>query len=138
MLKIRPAQKEDSPGLLKVLRKLDLFYSSLILDHFWVAEKDDTIVGTIRLEEYDNFYFLSCFGVIEKERKHGIATILLEQSLNNLRKKIYLYTIIPEFFKKFGFEEVACPSFLPSKEKLGCEECSPQKCACMLKLPHAT
>ena len=138
MLKIRPAQKKDSQRLLKILRELDLFYPSLTLDHFWVAEKGHAIVGAIRLEEYDDFYFLSCFGVIEKERKHGIAATLLEQSLKNIRKKVYLYTIIPDFFKKFGFEEAPCASSLPSKEKLGCEECSPEKCACMLKLAHAS
>jgi len=138
MLKIRPAQKEDTHGLVKVLRELDLFYPSLTLDHFWVARKNGTIVGTIRLEEYDSFYFVSCLGVIEKERKHGIAATLLEQSLKNIRKKVYLYTTIPDFFREFDFEEVPSPPFLPSKEKLGCEECSPEKCACMLKLAHAS
>jgi len=137
MLKIRIAQAADEQELLRVLEELDFLYSSLSLDHFWVAEKNGAIVGTLRLEEYQDFYFLSCLGVIEKERKHGIAEALLEVTLKNLQKKVYLYTILPAFFEKYGFEETVPLSSLPSKENLGCPECLSEKCVCMVKYPHA-
>jgi N-acetylglutamate synthase-like GNAT family acetyltransferase len=138
MLKIRPAGKEDSEGVLKVLKDLDLIYPSLTLDNFWVAEKDGVIAGTVRLEDHKDHCFLSCFGVIEKERRQGTAQALLEQSFKNIRKNIYLYTIIPDYFKKFGFKEAVPPPTLPSQAKFGCEDCSPEKCVCMVKYPHAS
>ena len=58
--------------------------------------------------------------------------------LKNIQKKVYLYTILPAFFKKYGFKETLPLPSLPSRENLGCPECLPEKCVCMVKSPHAS
>ena len=138
MLKVRPANKKDDPQILKILKEADLFYPSLVLKDFWVAEKAGRIVGTVKFEEHKHFFFLSSLAITEKERKKGAAAFLLNQLLGSAKKKVYLYTIQPEFFKKFGFKTTPPPAFLPSKYLLECEQCVPEKCVCMLRLPDAS
>jgi N-acetylglutamate synthase-like GNAT family acetyltransferase len=137
MLKIHAAGKEDSKEITGILKKLDLFYPSLSLTDFWVAEKDQKIIGTIQLRKYKDFFFLSALGVLEKERNQGIARALMNEALSSADKNIYLYTIIPEFFKKFGFQITSPIPGLPQKNQYECEYCHPEKCVCMVKRPHA-
>jgi len=114
---------------------MDLYYPSQSLEYFWVAEKEDEIIGVARLEEYKNCYFLSSLGVLEAHRKKRIASSLLSEITKGLKKNVYLYTIIPEFFEKFGFEAATPLPGLPSKEILECENCFPDRCTCMVKFP---
>lgn len=116
---------------------LDLFYPSQSIDNFWVAEKDGKIVGVIRFEEHDNFFFLSSLGVKPAERKQGVASALVEKLLGSANKNVYLYTAIPDFFQKFGFQTTQPPNHLPSKSGFQCEECFPDRCVCMVKSPNA-
>jgi len=134
MLTIRPAQETDKKELLKILKTLDLFYPSLSLKNFWVAEKNRKIIGVVQLKKYADFLFLSSLGIIEGERKLGIGAALLREILKNAKKNVYLYTIQPEFFKKFGFEIIPSSPKLPSKKPLECQSCIPEKCVCMVKL----
>ncbi len=133
MIKIRKAQEKDKNEILRILKDLDLYYPSQSLNNFWVAEKDGKIVGIVQLEEYEAFFFLRSLGIIQKHRKQGIATSLLGEIFKTTQKDIYLYTISPKFFEKFGFKVCAPFPDLPSKEALGCKECYPEKCVCMLK-----
>ena len=104
MLKIRPAGKNDQKAILKILKDLDLFYPTLVLKGFWVAEKNGRIIGTLQLADHSDFIFLGSLAVVKEEEGKGVARALLEKALKSQRKNIYLYTIIPEFFKKFGFQ----------------------------------
>lgn len=132
MLNIRPATEKDYDQILKILKELDLFYPALVLKGFWVAEEDKKIISTVQLEEHPDFVYLGSLAVIPECRKKKIATALLNESLKDIRKNIYLYTIIPEFFKKFGFQVTSSPpTTLPSKIRYECEYCHPEKCVCM-------
>jgi N-acetylglutamate synthase-like GNAT family acetyltransferase len=132
MQKIRRAQERDAEEILKILKELDLFYPSQSLERFWVAEDKSGIAGIVRLEEFDDYFFLSSLGVKKDKRKKGIAAALLKSILKSANKNIYLYTIVPEFFKKFGFEIADPPPSLPLKDIYGCEFCVPEKCRCMV------
>ena len=55
MLKFRKALTGDKNKILKVLKELNLYYPSQSLEDFWVAEKEDEIIGVARLEEYKNW-----------------------------------------------------------------------------------
>ena len=136
MLKIRKANKNDEKSILKILKELDLFYPSLALKDFWVAEKDNKIVGAVKLEELGKFFFLSSLCILPKLQKQGIGSALMKETLKATNKNVCLYTIIPEYFKKFGFRITAPPPFLPSKEPFECEYCHPEKCVCMIKDSH--
>lgn len=138
MLKIKQANKKDNEQILEILKKLDLYYSDLSLNNFWVAEKDKKIIGCVQLREYDDFLFLGSLGVSEQDQKHGIARALMDEILSKAPKNIYLYTIIPEFFKKFGFKTTKeLPANLPSRNQYECEACHSDRCVTMVKA-HAS
>jgi N-acetylglutamate synthase-like GNAT family acetyltransferase len=116
---------------------LELASLSQSFEGFWVAKKNGKIIGVLQLKEYPAFLFLSSLGVVKNQREHGIASTLIKESLKKQLKPVYLYTIIPDFFKKSGFEITIPPAFLPSKEAYECNYCQPDKCVCMVKYPHA-
>jgi N-acetylglutamate synthase-like GNAT family acetyltransferase len=138
MLEIRKAKISDQPAILQILEELDLASPLQKTEYFWVAEVDNEIAGIARLEDCGEYLFLSCVGVKTKHHNQGIASRLLEPLLINTKHKIYLYTTIPEFFKRFGFKNVSPSSRLPSKEYFSCQECFPEKCQVMVKLPDAS
>ncbi|MFA5112696.1 MAG: GNAT family N-acetyltransferase [Candidatus Margulisiibacteriota bacterium] len=135
MITIRPAAPADLPGIAAVLDAADLRYSAETLDHFTVAETVGRIVGVVRLEEHPQFFFLTSLGVLPAREKQGIATALLQSVLSDKKKPVYLYTIIPGFFRRFGFQETAPLAGLPAKAVYGCDQCLPGQCAVMVKYP---
>ncbi len=138
MLNIRPARKPDLEAIQKILEDLDLFYPTLSMQGFLVAEKESRIIGTLQLAEYEDFFFLGSLAVVKEEQKKGVARTLLKAVLRSHNKNVYLYTIIPEFFEKFGFEITSPIPGLPSKNRYECEYCHTEKCVCMVKYPHAS
>lgn len=136
MIKVRAAQANDQDQVIKILKDLDLYYAGLAYKDFWVAEQDRQIVGTAQLEVFPDFCFLSSVGIIEAEQKHGLAKILLTELFTKCKNKkpVYLYTIIPDFFAKFGFKPTTdLPSQIPGKERYECESCFPDRCVTMVK-----
>lgn len=131
--------KGDEKPILKILKGLDLFYPALSLKDFQVAEKDGKVVACVQLEEHDNFKFLGSLAVAKELQGQGIGNALMRESLKAQKKNTYLYTIIPGFFKKFGFNVPDThPPNLPSKDQYGCGYCHPEKCVCMVKYAHAS
>jgi N-acetylglutamate synthase-like GNAT family acetyltransferase len=133
---IRKAAKIDKDAVIKILKDLDLYYAGLSFKDFWVAEKEGQIVGAAQLEVFPDFCFLSSVGVIPTEQHHGIAKQLLTELFSKCKdqKPVYLYTVIPEFFKKFGFTAThTLPPDLPSKDRYECEYCFPEKCVTMVR-----
>lgn len=132
---IRPAAPADLTAISRLLDAADLRYSAETLDHFTVAEVNGLIAGVVRLEEYPDFYFLTSLGVLPAREKQGIASALLQALLKGRAKPVYLYTIIPGFFRRFGFRETAPVPGLPAKEIYGCDQCVPGQCVVMVKYP---
>ena len=137
MLNIRPAAKKDEMAILGILKELDLFYPALALDGFWVAEKDGEVIATVQLTDLENFAFLGSLAVKKKEQGKGVAAALLNRVLGQRSKDIYLYTVIPDFFEKFGFEPTSPQPGLPSKDRYECEYCHSDKCVTMVRQADA-
>ncbi|MBU0672505.1 MAG: GNAT family N-acetyltransferase [Candidatus Margulisbacteria bacterium] len=134
MTTIRLATDKDNPQILKISKDLNLYYPTLSLTDFWVAEKGQKIIGMAQLATYGKIAFLSSVGVVKTEQSHGIAKELISKALATTDKDTYLYTVIPDFFKKFGFETTQeKPADLPSKGRYICEECFSYKCVTMIK-----
>jgi len=131
---IRKATITDKQAIIEVLAEADLHYPGETFDNFWVAEDEKKVIGIARLEKVNKFYFLTSLGVRTDLQHKGVASAILKELIKNADNNIYLYTIIPEFFQKFGFKITETPSFLPPKAIYGCEECFPEKCYCMVKL----
>jgi N-acetylglutamate synthase-like GNAT family acetyltransferase len=138
MLIIRPAASNDQAAITRILNEADLRYPSEAYDNFWLAEKAGQVVGVVRLEERPEFIFLTSLGVAQAALRQGVASALMTFAVNRSKKPIYLYTVIPAFFQKFGFVIVPQnPSSvsLPSKSPYGCDECFPNQCVTMVKQP---
>jgi len=133
---IRRAEDKDKESIIKILKEVDEYSESLSLDSFWVAEENNSIVAVMKLKEIDDFFFLSSLAVRINLQGKGIARQLLEEVLKKADKDIYLYTVLPEFFSRFGFKKVEQTAKLPSKSKLECERCYPEKCETMLRSAH--
>lgn len=132
MLAIRKAQATDRPAIAGIIKQLDLAYPAQTFNNFWVAEDCGKIFGVVELREFSGFFFLSSLGVEEKHQHLGIAADLLASMLAGLKKDVYLYTTIPDFFSRFGFQIIADqPKGLPPREKFSCRECTPETCVCM-------
>lgn len=133
MLKIRKASEEDQEAVRLIQEELELDYVGSNGPGFWVAEEEGKVVGIARLEEFEGFFFLNAVGVTGNKQNRRVASRLLRGILKDLGKDIYLYTIIPGFFIRFGFEEAAPIPGLPPRTKFGCERCLPKQCVCMRK-----
>ncbi|MBU1616766.1 MAG: GNAT family N-acetyltransferase, partial [Candidatus Margulisbacteria bacterium] len=115
MVLIRPAKADDLPAIKAILKEVDEYSAAQDWAYFQVADKSGEVVGTVKLDEYKDFYFLSYLALKPAEQNQGIASFLLAQALTRARKDIYLYTIIPEFFRRFGFTQTAPLTTLPKK-----------------------
>ncbi|MBN2058395.1 MAG: GNAT family N-acetyltransferase [Candidatus Saganbacteria bacterium] len=132
-LKIRKARPEDEAAVLELLRELDLYYNGLRFSGFRVAEDSGRIVGIVQLEPGLDHIFLSSLGISQDRQEQGLASALLNELLPKQDQDIYLYTIIPDFFKKFGFEPVIPQVSLPSKARYDCQDCRPDRCVTMVR-----
>ncbi len=133
MLNIRPAATADINAIIQILDEADLRYPGENYDGFWLAEKAGRVVGVVRLEEHPDFSFLTSLGVANDSLHQGTAKALLNQVSMQASKPIYLYTIIPEFFRKFGFVIIPRLPSLPAKSPYGCNKCFPDQCVTMVK-----
>lgn len=133
MFRVRPAAREDREEVFSLLGELYLFTLLHIPDEFWIAEADEGIVGVAGLAKYKNVLFLSSIGVKEDYRRRGVAAAILREIFKAAQKDIYLYTIIPHFFERWGFVPAPFLDGLPPRNIFGCEGCTPECCVCMRK-----
>ena len=138
MITIRPAQPADQSSVLAILKELDIYYSALDFTCFYVAEDDQEIVGMAQFTEYDTFYFLGSLGVKPTYQKRGVGKIILNYLFNHIKKDVYIYTVIPNYFKRYGFEIISpIPPYLPAKDRYECEDCFSDRCVCMKRSHYA-
>ncbi|MBI5700379.1 GNAT family N-acetyltransferase [Candidatus Saganbacteria bacterium] len=135
MAKVRKATPNDKETIDKILKELDIYFFAQEYNDFHIAEKDGAVAGVAKLTKYGDILFLSSVGAATGFQGQGIATELLNELFKNAQLPIYLYTVIPDFFKKFGFIETPPIPSLPKKNLLECNECFPGKCACMVRAP---
>lgn len=136
MPKLRKATINDHDKILIILDETDLYYPSIPMEHFYVVEDKGEIVGIVQFKEYEEYFFISSLGVPKAHAGRGIASFIVKSLIENVKirsdKDIYLYTTIPEFFKKFRFNLTPPTPNLPPKDLYQCEECEPAKCVCMV------
>ncbi|OGC32566.1 hypothetical protein A2311_04450 [candidate division WOR-1 bacterium RIFOXYB2_FULL_48_7] len=135
---IRPATRQDEPVILRILKELDLYYQSQRIEDFFLLEEAGQVVGLAQLKEFPKYYFLSSLGIIPSHQHRGLAAFILQELFLIAKKDIYIYTVIPEFFERFGFQSIPQTSGLPSKKSYECADCYPDKCVTMVRLCRDT
>ncbi|GAB4207093.1 MAG: GNAT family N-acetyltransferase [Bacteroidia bacterium] len=121
---IKPCDDKDFDEVKEYVREMCLDDREMKHYQFLVAKKDEEILGFGRLREYEDSVELCSLGVIEKYRGKGIGKKLVWSLIDNFyqksdfnRKNLYVVTIIPEYFLKFGFRMVEdnCPLSIMKK-----------------------
>lgn len=134
-MRLRNALKADYPQILYLAKKLELDYSGMNADDFLVAEDSEKIVGICALRKHQDCLELCSLGVDESYRKRGIASELIVGVLKKARDEVYLATIIPDFFRKFGFEKSPQIPLSMIKKSDWCQGCKKELCTIMVKKP---
>lgn len=120
---IRPAKEEDFKQIFGLALKFDLDSEDMRAEDFIVAEDKKKIVSIGRIKDHPDCQELCSLGVDENYRKQGIGQMLVKALIKKSSRELYLTTIIPDFFKPFGFDIVKqYPKSMVKKEEW-CEGC---------------
>jgi len=133
-LHIRKACTADGAAILELTRALELAYPAMDLSCFWVAELDGVTVGVAELKDLESCSLLSCVGVREELQGRGIGRELVDRVVREALHPVYLYTLVPDFFRKAGFRDAtSLPRDLPPRAIYGCLGCDPSRCLCLMR-----
>lgn len=132
-MNIRKAADGDWNEIRRVLDDLELGHPSLVCEGFWVAEADGAIIGVAHVEDRGACVYLSAVGVEEIFQGRGVASDLLRKINVGQTKDVYVYTLIPDFFRRHGFEFSEPHPDMPPRNIYDCgSTCRPSECRCMI------
>jgi N-acetylglutamate synthase-like GNAT family acetyltransferase len=132
-MRVRKAKKADFPDIIRLAKTYNLDYAGMEADGFWVAEEGGRILGISGLQKHPECLELCALGVDEKWRGRGWGGQLVRAVLRDVPGELYLATVIPIFFARFGFEKAdAVPASMVKKAEW-CAGCTPELCAVMVK-----
>ena len=138
-LLVRKARTEDQPDILQLIDLLELAYATMNLSRFWVGEWEGAIVAAAELKELGSFSLLSCVGVREDLQGRGFGRALVDRVVRESQAPVYLYTLVPGFFRKAGFRDAtSLPADLPPRSMYGCTGCDPSVCLCLVRFPDVS
>lgn len=138
---IRPAAFRDAAGIVRLVRAhpdelVPRSVSDVLqnIDRFFVAEADGRIVGVVSwgiLPELGTAQHpsveLKTLAVDREWRGRGIGAALVRTALARIAElrpeHVLALTFVPEFFRRFGFVEVAKDKFM-HKLYTGCVNCT--------------
>ncbi len=129
-------KNDDHEGLRALLAGLD-YYDDVgdALEGFWTASEEGHVVGAAQLLRCGGVRYLGYVGVAPERRGRGVARALLKGMLGGVQEPVYCYTVIPDFFRRFGFEVGEPHPAIPTREENDCEGCDPARCTCMVWRP---
>jgi N-acetylglutamate synthase-like GNAT family acetyltransferase len=132
-MSIQKARKADWPQIIALAAKHNLDYEDMGADDFWVAIEAGRVVGICGLKKHLDCRELCSLGVEETFQKRGLGRRLVETLLQQASGDIYLATVIPEFFRKLGFEEAGPVPASMIKKADWCAGCNRERCTVMIK-----
>ncbi len=107
LISIQPCSPEDFPEVEKNIALFCLDDIQPSLSQFITAKNKNNVVGFARTRNYRSCNELCSLGVKEDLRLKGIGSKLVTEIIKQNAGPLFVVTIIPEFFKKFGFNEVS-------------------------------
>jgi amino-acid N-acetyltransferase len=115
---MRRATPHDWPKIAALLAKVDLPLAGAE-DHlcdFFLAFRDDVLIGTAGLERYGEIALLRSVVVASTERGHSLGKTLVQRVLAHaasleVRQVVLLTTTAANFFLRFGFQPISRAEF---------------------------
>jgi putative endonuclease len=118
---VRPATRKDLPLITKTIRRFTLDPERLEPEQFVVAMEGRSRAGFARIKPYRACFELGSVAVLEKFRNRGVASRLVRCLMSKFpTPKVWITTMSPDYFKRFGFEPAAPPAELARKLKTIC------------------
>lgn len=97
--------KEQFKRVLKLALAMKLDVSNHSREQFRALVMDGEVVGFGRIVQKGEIIELATLGVSKSKRSQGVGEALVAH-LSSKYDELYLVTVIPEYFKKMGFEEM--------------------------------
>jgi N-acetylglutamate synthase-like GNAT family acetyltransferase len=132
-MRLRKAKKADFPAILKLAQTYNLDYSGMEADRFRVVEEGGGILGICGLKKHPECLELCALGVDENWRGRGWGRRLVRAVLREAPAEVYLATVIPSYFARFGFERAAAVPASMVKKAEWCAGCTPERCTVMVR-----
>ncbi len=111
---MRRATPDDWPKIAALLATADLPLAGAEahLPDFFLAFRDDVLIGSAGLECYGGTALLRSVAVVSSERGHGLGQALVQQALAyaasvGVRQVVLLTTTAADFFVRFGFQPIS-------------------------------
>ena len=118
---IRPATPKDLALIRRTIRRFDLDPERLEPRQFIVAMEGKARAGFARIKPYRGCFELGSVAVLEKFRQRGVASRLVKCLMSKFpTRKVWITTMSPDYFKRFGFETAKPPAELAHKLKTIC------------------
>jgi N-acetylglutamate synthase-like GNAT family acetyltransferase len=131
-MRIRKARTSDFPQILDLAQRLNLDYSDMASDNFWVAAEGERVFGICGLKRHPDCSELCALGVEEFRRSQGLGRRLVHAVLRAAQAELYLATVIPGFFARFGFSEAERIPASMIKKADWCAGCRRELCRIMV------
>jgi N-acetylglutamate synthase-like GNAT family acetyltransferase len=132
-MRVRKAKKADFPDIIRLAKMYNLDYSGMEADDFWVAEESGRIRGICGLKKHLECSELCALGVDEEVRGRGWGGQLVRAVLRDAPGELYLATVMPSFFARFGFEKTDVVPGSMVKKAEWCAGCTPELCTVMVR-----
>lgn len=118
---IRPATRMDLALIRRTIRRFDLDPERLEPRQFVVAMEGKARAGFARIKPYRGCFELGSVAVLEKYRKRGVGSRLVKCLMAKFpTRKVWITTMSPDYFKRFGFAPAKPPAELAHKLEVIC------------------
>jgi predicted GIY-YIG superfamily endonuclease len=118
---IRPATRKDLALIRSTIRRFDLDPERIEPRQFIVAMEGKARAGFARIKPYRGCFELGSVAVLEKYRKRGVASRLVRCLMSKFpTRTVWITTMSPDYFKRFGFASAKPPAELARKLKTIC------------------
>jgi N-acetylglutamate synthase-like GNAT family acetyltransferase len=131
-MEIRKARDEDLAKIEALALKFDLDHENMRAENFMVAEEGGKIVGIGSIIPHEDCLELASVGVRPEYQKSGIGKRLVQQLLDSVKGEVYLATILPRYFEKFGFVKTDQVPLSMLKKESWCVGCRKELCTVMV------
>ena len=102
-ISVTDALASDMETIITQAKALDLDSQDMHFGQFVIARNEQVIVGFGRIKKYDDCVEISTVGVIPHQQRMGIGTLVVNALLSKINGEVYVISVIPEYFSRFGF-----------------------------------
>jgi len=116
-MEIRKPTNEEFEQVKVAASRMKLDTTNMDMVQFDCAFSECGLAGFVRINTTSSLNELATLGIIKKFRNQGVGSLLIN-NLKSRYSKIHLVSVIPGFFKGYGFQKVkAIPKELVKKYK---------------------